>query len=125
MKAPPSCGVFPFLENLTLQPRRPVADTLGRCPVRGAARPKLRTPQKMNELLRSPKVRFKRALPPVPAFLAEDALLTAAEAAAYRRQGLSTFWRDVRNGTAPAPVRLMPKTPRWRLADLRPGKAAA
>jgi len=73
----------------------------------------------------TPRTRQKRALPPVPAFLADDALLTAAEAAAYRRQGISTFWRDVRNGAAPPPVRLMPKTPRWRLADLRPARAAA
>jgi predicted DNA-binding transcriptional regulator AlpA len=62
-------------------------------------------------------------LPPVPSFLIGDALLTAREAAAYRRQGLSTFWRDVRNGNAPQPVRLMPKTPRWRLADLTAGGA--
>ncbi len=63
--------------------------------------------------------RRKVPLPPVPSFLADDALLTAREAAAYRRQGLSTFWRDVRAGTAPQPVRVTPKAPRWRLRDLR------
>ena len=63
--------------------------------------------------------RRKVPLPPVPPFLADDALLTAREAAAYRRQGLSTFWRDVRAGTAPQPVRVTPKAPRWRLRDLR------
>lgn len=71
-----------------------------------------------------PGRRPNQPLPPVPAFLAGEALLTAREAAAYRRQGVSTFWRDVRNGNAPAPVRLMPKTPRWRLADLRAGMVA-
>ena len=49
-----------------------------------------------------------------------DPLLTAREAAAYRRQGLSTFWRDVREGRVPAPVRISPKAPRWRLSDLCP-----
>jgi len=63
--------------------------------------------------------RRKVPLPPVPSFLADDALLTAREAAAFRRQGLSTFWRDVRRGTAPQPVRVSVKAPRWRLRDLR------
>jgi predicted DNA-binding transcriptional regulator AlpA len=49
-----------------------------------------------------------------------DPLLTAREAAAFRRQGLSTFWRDVREGRVPAPVRISPKAPRWRLSDLCP-----
>lgn len=63
--------------------------------------------------------RRKVPLPPVPSFLSDDALLTAREAAAYRRQGLSTFWRDVRNGTVSQPVYVTPKAPRWRLSDLR------
>ena len=62
--------------------------------------------------------RTSRPLPPVPSHLAADSLLTAKEAAAYRRQGLSTFWRDVRNGSVPQPVRVSPKGPRWRLRDL-------
>jgi predicted DNA-binding transcriptional regulator AlpA len=65
--------------------------------------------------------RRKRALPPPPAIAGADSLLTAAEAAAYRRQGLSTFWRDVRAGTVPPPIRVTPKAPRWRLADLCAG----
>jgi predicted DNA-binding transcriptional regulator AlpA len=69
--------------------------------------------------------RRKLPLPPVPSFLASDVLLTAAEAAAYRRQGLSTFWRDVRAGRVPAPIRVTPKAPRWRLADLRNAMDAA
>jgi predicted DNA-binding transcriptional regulator AlpA len=55
--------------------------------------------------------------PPIPGI---DPLLTAREAAAFRRQGLSTFWRDVREGRVPAPVRISPKAPRWRLSDLCP-----
>jgi predicted DNA-binding transcriptional regulator AlpA len=47
-------------------------------------------------------------------------LLTAKEAAAYRRQGVSTFWRDVKAGTVPKPVRITPRAPRWRLRDLSP-----
>lgn len=62
--------------------------------------------------------RRKAPLPPVPAFACNDPLLTAREAAAYRRQGLSTFWRDVRNGTVPQPLRVTPKAPRWRLSWL-------
>jgi predicted DNA-binding transcriptional regulator AlpA len=49
-----------------------------------------------------------------------DPLLTAREAAAFRRQGLSTFWRDVKEGRVPAPIRISPKAPRWRLSDLCP-----
>lgn len=64
-------------------------------------------------------------LPPVPSFACDDPLLTAREAAAYRRQGLSTFWRDVREGTVPQPVRVTPKAPRWRLSWLAPQRAEA
>ena len=69
--------------------------------------------------------RRKVPLPPVPTFICDDPLLTAREAAAYRRQGLSTFWRDVREGTVPAPVRITPKAPRWRLSDLRAAETVA
>lgn len=80
----------------------------------------------MNSTSTEQRQRRKVPLPPVPSFLADDALLTAREAAAYRRQGLSTFWRDVRAGTAPKPVYLGEKSPRWRIADLRAliGRAA-
>ncbi|MBR0653654.1 DNA-binding protein [Roseomonas arctica] len=57
-------------------------------------------------------------MPPVPSFAGGDPLLTAREAAAYRRQGLSTFWRDVRAGTVKPPVRVTPRAPRWRLSWL-------
>lgn len=47
-------------------------------------------------------------------------LLTAKEAAAYRRQGLSTFWRQVKLGQVPKPIYITPRSPRWRLSDLCP-----
>ena len=49
-----------------------------------------------------------------------DPLLTAREAAAYRRQGLSTFWRQVKLGQVPKPIYITPRSPRWRLSDLCP-----
>lgn len=63
--------------------------------------------------------RRKVPLPPVPAFLAADALLTAREGAAFGRIGLSTFWLMVKEGRLPQPVRVTPKSPRWRLRELR------
>ena len=50
-----------------------------------------------------------------------DALLTAAEAARYRREGLSTFWLRVKRGQVPPPIRIGPRAPRWRRGDLLPG----
>ena len=64
--------------------------------------------------------RQRRAHAPLPDHLRDDALLTAKEAAAYRRQGVSTFWRDVKAGTVPKPVRITPRAPRWQLRDLSP-----
>jgi len=60
-----------------------------------------------------PTKRERKSPPPPPAF-ETDPLLTAKECAAYRRQALSTFWRDVKLGTVPQPVRVTPKAPRWR-----------
>ena len=54
-----------------------------------------------------------------------DPLLTAKEAAAYRRQGVSTLWRDVKEGRVPPPIRISPKAPRWRLSDLCPAREPA
>lgn len=65
-----------------------------------------------------PRQRRKVPMPPVPSFVGGDPLLTAREAAAYRRQGLSTFWRDVRDGTVQPPVRVTPRAPRWRVSWL-------
>ena len=48
-----------------------------------------------------------------------DPLLTAAEAAAETGRALSTFWRDVKRGTLPRPLRINPRQPRWRRSELR------
>jgi predicted DNA-binding transcriptional regulator AlpA len=55
------------------------------------------------------------------AYLPEDPLLTAREAAVERRQGLSTFWRDVREGRVPPAYYIGPRMPRWRRSQLRAG----
>lgn len=62
----------------------------------------------------------RNPLPPPPAFPDADPLLTAREAASFRRQGLSTFWKCVKDGTVPQPVRVTPKAPRWRRSWLVP-----
>jgi predicted DNA-binding transcriptional regulator AlpA len=54
-----------------------------------------------------------------PVYVPEDPLLTALEAAAERRQALSTFWRDVKRGIVPAPYYVSPRCPRWRRSELR------
>jgi predicted DNA-binding transcriptional regulator AlpA len=46
--------------------------------------------------------------------------LTPKEAAAVRRQGLSSFWRQVREGKVPKPYRVSPRCPRWLLTDILP-----
>ncbi len=65
------------------------------------------------------RLRKLRPLPTPPVFTNEHALLTAAESAAFVRLGLSTFWNLVRTGRFPQPIRVMPKSPRWRLSDLQ------
>ena len=54
-----------------------------------------------------------------PAYLPDDPLLTAKEAAAERGQGLSTFWRDVAAGRVPPAYYVSPRCPRWRRSELR------
>ena len=54
-----------------------------------------------------------------PAYLPDDPLLVAAEAAAERRQALSTFWRDVAAGRVPPAYYVSPRCPRWRRSELR------
>jgi len=54
-----------------------------------------------------------------PRYIPDDPLLTAREAAAERRQGLSTFWRDVAAGRVPPAYYVGPKSPRWRRSELR------
>jgi predicted DNA-binding transcriptional regulator AlpA len=54
-----------------------------------------------------------------------DPLLTAKEAADYRRQGVSTFWRHVKLGLVPAPIYITDRSPRWRLSGLCPSRQSA
>lgn len=74
---------------------------------------------KSQTLISGRRRRNHRPLPTPPAFTSEHALLTAAESAAFVRIGLSTFWNLVRTGRFPQPLRVMPKSPRWRLSDLQ------
>lgn len=67
-----------------------------------------------------PRRRRAAPLPAVPSYLTEDALLTAREGAALARIGVSTFWLRVKEGRFPKPSYAVgPKSPRWRLRDLR------
>jgi predicted DNA-binding transcriptional regulator AlpA len=54
-----------------------------------------------------------------PAYLPDDPLLPAREAAAELGIGLSTFWRDVAAGRLPVAYYVTPKAPRWRRSELR------
>lgn len=58
-------------------------------------------------------------------YTCDDPLLTAAEAAPETGRALSTFWRDVKRGTLPAPLYLNPRMPRWRRSELRAAVDAA
>jgi hypothetical protein len=57
-----------------------------------------------------------------PMYLPDGPLLVAAEAAAERRQALSTFWRDVAAGRVPPAYYVSPyvspRCPRWRRSEL-------
>jgi predicted DNA-binding transcriptional regulator AlpA len=59
-----------------------------------------------------------------PAYISDDPLLDARESAAEVALGLSTFWRDVRNGRLPPAYYITPKCPRWRRSELRAAVAA-
>lgn len=52
-------------------------------------------------------------------YIPDDPLLTAREAAAERRQALSTFWRDVKRGLVPPAIYVSPRCPRWRRSEIR------
>lgn len=54
-----------------------------------------------------------------PDYKPSDPLLNSIESAAERGQGVSTFWRDVKIGRAPAPYYIGPKSPRWRQSEIR------
>jgi predicted DNA-binding transcriptional regulator AlpA len=57
-------------------------------------------------------------------YLPDDPLLNAKKSAAETGRGVSTFWRDVRNGILPAPYYLTDKMPRWRRSELRASVAS-
>jgi predicted DNA-binding transcriptional regulator AlpA len=61
----------------------------------------------------------KRRTRAAPAYAPDDPLLTAAEGAVERAQGLSTFWRDVASGRVPPAYYVSPRCPRWRRSELR------
>ena len=68
--------------------------------------------------------------PPAPpssarGLVSVDPLLTAREAADYRRQGVSTFWRHVRQGLVAQPIYITDRSPRWRLSELCPARQSA
>lgn len=48
-----------------------------------------------------------------------DPLLNARDAAAETGRAISTFWRDVRRGTMAPAIYVLPRSPRWRLSELR------
>jgi len=56
--------------------------------------------------------------PPTTVVRLPDPLLTAREAAAERRQALSTFWRDVKEGRIPPAYYVRPRSPRWRRSEI-------
>ena len=55
------------------------------------------------------------------AYEVEDPLLAPAEAAAERRQALSTFYRDLKLKRVPPPLYVGPRAPRWRRSVIRAG----
>lgn len=55
------------------------------------------------------------------AYEVEDPLLAPAEAAAERRQALSTFYRDLKLKRVPPPLYVGPRAPRWRRSVIRGG----
>jgi predicted DNA-binding transcriptional regulator AlpA len=61
---------------------------------------------------------------PAPEYRPDDPLITAAEAAKEAGRGLSTFWRDVRAQRLPKPLYVNPRSPRWRVSELRAAVAA-
>ncbi len=59
------------------------------------------------------------------AYIPHDPLLNAEEGAAETGRAVSTFWRDVKTGTLPAPLYLNPRMPRWKRSELRAAIDAA
>ena len=57
-------------------------------------------------------------------YIPNDPLLTAREAAAERRQAVSTFWRDVSLGRVPPAIYVTERRPRWRRSEIIAGLEA-
>jgi predicted DNA-binding transcriptional regulator AlpA len=51
--------------------------------------------------------------------LLEDKLIVAKEFARHLRISIRTFYRWMRAGQLPPPVKLTPRMPRWRLSTVR------
>ncbi len=64
-------------------------------------------------------VTAKTDLPPVPAALADVALIDAPSIAATASMAISTWLDLVRNGDAPQPVLRGNRCTRWLMADVR------
>ena len=77
----------------------------------------------MNKI--TPPSRQGRRARSKPTYVPDDPLLTAAEAASERGQGLSTFWRDVAAGRVPPGYYVTPRCPRWRRSEIRAGIEAS
>lgn len=66
-----------------------------------------------------PAVTAKTDLPPVPAALADVAMIDGPTCAAACGISISSWLDLVRAGKAPAPVIRQPRCTRWRMADVR------
>lgn len=83
----------------------------------GGAPPKAssaRVPQRIG-----PPVTTKTQLPPIPATLADVALVDGPTCAAAGGMSISQWLDLVRTGDAPQPVIRRPRFTRWRLSDVR------
>ena len=47
-----------------------------------------------------------------------DRLINVAQVAAMLSIGVSTIWLRVKRGEFPKPIKLGPKTTRWRMSDI-------
>lgn len=66
-----------------------------------------------------PAVTAKTDLPPIPAALADVALIDGPSIAAAAAMSLSSWHERVREGDAPQPVIRQSRCTRWRMAEVR------
>ncbi|MDX2101515.1 MAG: hypothetical protein SF002_03135 [Alphaproteobacteria bacterium] len=64
--------------------------------------------------------RRRRTPPQPPLVQSPNQLLTVSEVAGALRIGISTVWQRAKTGAIPQPIRVGPKQPRWRAADVLP-----